>query len=128
MGTPAAVLGDRIMATCAGHQVPTPSGAPSPAPPMPFSAPVTTGCATSVLIAGKPAVVVGAAGTNTPPHVGLHPSDPHMAPPTQRGTVTTGSATVMVEGKPAAPTNSQAAVCLGQPGQVVGTASTVLIG
>lgn len=128
MGMPAAVLGDRINATCAGHQVPTPSGAPTVGPPMPFSAPVTTGCASTVLIGGKPAVVVGAAGTNTPPHVGLHASDPHLAPPTQRGTVTAGSGTVLVEGKPAAHSTSSATVCLGQPGQLVGSAADVLVG
>jgi hypothetical protein len=37
MGTPAAVLGDRISASCAGHQVPNPaSGVPQPGPPMPL--------------------------------------------------------------------------------------------
>ncbi|PZS32181.1 MAG: hypothetical protein DLM59_08615, partial [Pseudonocardiales bacterium] len=75
MGTPAAVAGDQVTGTCAIHQIPNPaSGAPQPGPPFPFSAPLTLGLATRTLIAGKPAVVVGASGLNTPPHVGLHPA------------------------------------------------------
>jgi uncharacterized Zn-binding protein involved in type VI secretion len=128
MGTPAAVLGDRISASCAGHQVPNPaSGVPQPGPPMPFSAPITTQCEPTVLIAGKPAAVVGAWGLNTPPHIGLHITDPFATPPTQRGSVTAGSPSVMIGGKPAARTGSACVVCFGAPGQVVGTASTVLI-
>lgn len=127
MGTPAAVMGDRIQATCVGHQIPAAAGAPAPAPPMPFSAPLIQNLATKVTIGGKPAAVVGSAGLNNPPHVGLHASDPHMAPPMQRGTVTQGSPTVMIEGKPAARTGSMCTVCLGQPGQLTGSASNVLI-
>ena len=73
MGVPAAVLGDKVQATCAIHLIPNPaSGAPQPGPPMPFSAPVTTGSCSTVLVAGKPVLVVGAQGMCTPPHVGLH--------------------------------------------------------
>src|SRR4051794_32614264 len=100
MGTPAAVMGDRIQGTCVGHQIPMGPGNPGPAPPLPFSAPVTQGLATKVLIGGKPAVVLGASGLNMPSHVGLHPSDPFMAPLMQKGTVLQGSATVLFEGKP----------------------------
>jgi uncharacterized Zn-binding protein involved in type VI secretion len=129
MGVPAVVMGDRIMGTCMGHQVPgPPTGNPIPAPPMPFSAPLLTGLATKVLIGGKPAAVVGSSGMNTPPHVGLHASDPFLAPPSQQGRVVAGSATVLIEGKPAAKTGGQCLICLGLPGQLVGTAATVLIG
>jgi uncharacterized Zn-binding protein involved in type VI secretion len=128
MGTPAAVMGDRINAVCAIHMIPGPVGAPMPAPPMPFSAPLLQGLATKVLIGGKPAAVQGSSGFNTPPHVGLHPSDPFMAPPQQRGTAMVGSTTVLVEGKPAARTGSACTVCAGLPGQLTGTAATVLIG
>lgn len=127
-GTPAAVMGDRIMGTCMGHQIPTPVGAPAPAPPMPFSAPLLQGLAVKVLIAGKPAAVVGSSGMNTPPHVGLHPSDPFMAPPMQQGRVVAGSTTVLIEGKPAAKTGGQCLICMGLPGNLVGSAATVLIG
>lgn len=129
MSRPAAVLGDRIMATCIGHQIPMGPGNPGPAPPLPFSAPVTDATSATVLIGGKPAVVVGSSGLNMPPHVGLHPSDPHMAPPTQRGTVTQGSATVLFENKPAGRTGDTCVVCLGAPiGKLVGSAANVLIG
>ena len=88
MGTPAAVMGDRITGTCAVHQIPNPaSGVPQPSPPLPFSAPLLTGLSTSVVIGGKPAAVVGSSGYNTPPHVGLHVSDPFVVPTLQEGRV-----------------------------------------
>ncbi len=129
MGQPAAVSGDQVTATCAVHQIPNPaSGVPQPAPPMPFSAPLLQGLATKVLIAGKPAAVQGSAGLNTPPHVGLHASDPFMVPLMQRTTVVKGSVTVLIEGRGAARTGDPCTVCAGAPGQLAGTASTVLIG
>jgi uncharacterized Zn-binding protein involved in type VI secretion len=85
------------------------------------------GCEPTVLIGGKPAAVVGANGLNTPPHVGLHPSDPHAVPAMQKGTITQGSPTVQFGGKPAARTGSACTVCFGSPGQLAGTASTVQI-
>ncbi len=129
MGTPAVVAGDRITAICAVHQVPNPaSGVPQPAPPLPFSAPLIQSLASSVLIGGKPAAVVGSSGLNTPPHVGLHVSDPFMAPPTQQGTVVAGSGTVLIENRPAAYTGASCTICAGLPGTLSGSAATVLIG
>ncbi len=129
MGTPAAVMGDRITATCNGHQIPNPaSGAPQPAPPMPFSAPLVQNLSTTVLIGGKAAVVAGSTGMNTPPHVGLHASDPFMVANTQQAVVASGSGTVFFDGKPAAKTGSSCTVCFGAPGQLAGSASNVLIG
>jgi uncharacterized Zn-binding protein involved in type VI secretion len=128
MGAPAVVLGDQITGVCATHVVPSPSGAPMPSPaPLPFTAPLTTGLATTVLVTGKPAAVQGASGMNTPPHVGLHPTDPFLTPPTQQGRVVTGSSTVYFNGRPAAYTGCQVTVCAGQPAQIAGTAATVLI-
>jgi uncharacterized Zn-binding protein involved in type VI secretion len=129
MGTPAVVSGDKITGMCATHLVPGPSGAPMPSPaPLPFSAPLTTGLAATVLIAGKPAATQGASGVNTPAHAGLHPSDPFLGPPTQQGRVVAGSGTVFFAGRPAAFTGCQVTSCSGAPGQVAGTASTVLVG
>ncbi|TMK50347.1 MAG: hypothetical protein E6G66_07645 [Actinobacteria bacterium] len=128
-GTPAAVMGDKIVGMCMGHQIPSPPvGNPGPAPPMPFSAPLLQGLATKVLIAGKPAAVAGSSGINTPPHVGLHVSDPFLVPMAQKGTVVVGSTTVLIEGKPAAKTGSQSIIDFGLPGNLIGTAATVLIG
>jgi uncharacterized Zn-binding protein involved in type VI secretion len=125
MGEPAAVMNDRIQGQCV-HLVPSPSGA-APSPPLPFSAPLLQGLATRVLVGGQPAAVQGSSGLNTPPHVGLHGTDPFMAPPQQRGTVLGGSMTVLFEGKPAAKTGSPCTCCL-VPGQLQGSATTVLVG
>jgi uncharacterized Zn-binding protein involved in type VI secretion len=122
-------MGDQIVGTCAIHLIPNPaSGVPQPSPPLPFAAPLLTGLATKTMITGKPAVVAGSSGINTPPHIGLHPSDPFMAPNLQQGQVVMGSTTVLIEGKPAARTGDQVLMCAGLPGQLVGSAATVLIG
>lgn len=128
MGAPAAVMGDKVTGLCVGHQMIGPVGNPQPAPPMPFSAALTLGLSTSVLIGGKPAAVVGSNGFCLPPHVGLHASDPFLAPPMQKGQVVSGSTTVLIEGKPAATATSQAMMCLGPAQALVATAATVLIG
>jgi uncharacterized Zn-binding protein involved in type VI secretion len=127
MGAPAIVMGDRITGICAIHQIPAAAGAPTPGPPMPFSAPITMGTVATVLIGGKPAVVMGCSGLNTPPHVGLHASDPFMAPPAQIGRVVSGSATVMFGGQPAVSATASCTCCV-TPGTLVPSVMTVLIG
>jgi uncharacterized Zn-binding protein involved in type VI secretion len=130
MASLAAVAGDRITATCGTHQIPNPSsGGPQPAPPLPFSAPLSQGLATTVLIAGKPAATVGSFGVNTPAHpVVLHASDPHAVPATQLGTVTSGASRVLIEGRPAAYAGAGCTVCFQLAGTLTGSAATVLIG
>jgi uncharacterized Zn-binding protein involved in type VI secretion len=128
MGAPAVVAGDKVMGVCAGHQIPSPVGAPMPAPPLPVSAPLTLGLAPTVLIGGKPAAVQGSSGYNMPPHVGLHPSDPKLVPLTQEAKVTRGSGTVQFEGKGAAYTGCTVTACMAPSAQVVGSGSTVLVG
>lgn len=129
MGQPAAVMNDRITGQCLSHQMPNPgTGAPQPAGPLGFSAPLLQGLAQSVLIGGKPAAVQGSFGMNTPPHLPpLHATDPYAMPSLQRGSVVRGSATVLFEGKPAAATGSSCTCCL-EPGQLQGSATSVLIG
>ncbi len=127
MGSPAIVMNDRIQGMCA-HQIPNPaSGIPQPSGPLPFSAPVTLGTQATVLVGGRPAAVMGSSGLNTPPHVGLHASDPYLAPPMQVGRIVSGSPTVLVGGQPAA-TASSSATCCATPGSLVPTVTTVLIG
>ena len=128
MGQPAAVQGDAIMGTCVGHMIPGAAGAPAPAPPMPFNAPLMMGLEMSVLIGGKPAAVMGSSGFNQPPHVGLHPSDPYLVPTAQEGKVTVGSATVMFGGAAAAHMGSMAMIDFGIPGNIMASAVDVLIG
>jgi uncharacterized Zn-binding protein involved in type VI secretion len=128
MGEPAAVMNDRISGQCLIHQIPNPaSGGPQPAGPLPFSSPLTQSLATSVLIGGKPAAVEGSWGWNTPVHPPLHPSDPFISPTSQRGSIRRGSSTVMFDGRRAAMTG-RPATCCQDPGQLTGSAATVLIG
>ncbi|HTS96575.1 MAG TPA: PAAR domain-containing protein [Streptosporangiaceae bacterium] len=129
MGTPAAVAGDQVTGTCLMHLIPNPAtGAPQPAPPLPFAAPVTVGLCRSVLIGGAPAAVVGGTGYNTPPHIGLDPADPFFAPPLQQAVITQGSTSVLLGGAPAARTGSQATCCARPAGTLAGSAASVLIG
>ena len=128
MGGPAVVAGDKIIGICAGHQIPGPVGSPIPGPPLPFSAPLTLSLASTVFVAGKPAAVEGSSGYNLPPHVGLHPSDQKFAPPTQEGKVSTGSSSVLFDGKAAAYTGCTVTGCLTAGPQVVGTGATVIVG
>src|SRR5262245_25629303 len=123
------VQGDKIQGQCATHQVPNPaSGAPQPSPsPLPFSAPLLMQLEMTVTIGGKPVAVVGSNGLNTPPHVGLHPSDPAFAPPLQKGTVMSGSPTVTAGGKPIATTSSQVTMCMQIPGQPISTVTDVTV-
>lgn len=129
MGSPAIVMGDKVTGVCAIHQIPNPaSGAPQPSPaPLPFSAPLLQGLSTKVLIGGKPAAVLGSSGYNTPPHVGLHATDPFMTPTLQVGRVISGSTTVLIESKPAATLSSSASCCVGS-GSLIPTVNDVLIG
>ena len=127
MSAPAIVMGDKITGICAIHQMPGPVGNPQPAPPMPFSAPLTLGLCNTVLIGGKPAAVVGASGYNMPPHVGLHPADPYMVPPMQVGRVVSGSPTVMFGGQPAVNATASATCCM-TPGSLVPTVTNVMVG
>ncbi len=128
MGSPAVVLGDQITGQCPLHLIPNPAtGIPQPSPPLPFSAPLTTGLCATVLIHGKPAAVMGSSGTNLPPHVGLHPADPFLVPTAQAGRIVSGSPTVLLGGLPAA-TAQSVATCCATPGQVMPTVADVLIG
>jgi uncharacterized Zn-binding protein involved in type VI secretion len=126
---PAAVVNDKIQATCAILMIPNPaSGAPQPSPPMPFSAPVTMGTCATVTIGGKATVVVGSQGLCTPPHAGLHPSDPYMVPATELGAVQKGSSSVTFGGQPAARSGDPCTACGMPGGTLMGTASDVMIG
>lgn len=129
MGQIAVVMGDKIVGACPVHQIPSPTGAPMPVAGLPFQSPLLQGLSTTVKIAGKFAAVQGSSGFNTPPHAGLHASDPALVPTQQKGQVVMGSATVRFDGKPAAYTGCSVTHCLPPiPGQVIGSGATVMIG
>jgi len=128
MGAPALVMNDRVTGQCPIHLIPNPAtGAPQPSAPLPFAAPLLTGLCETVLIDGKPAAVVGSSGYNTPPHIGLHPSDPYLPPAMQVGRLLSGSATVLFGGQPAGTAQSSCTCCV-TPGTISPSVTDVLIG
>lgn len=128
MGQPVVKMNDKVNGQCAMHQVPGPTGSPMPSPsPLPFSAPLTMSLATTVVVEGQPAAIQGSSGVNTPAHVGLHPSDQYLVPITQEAKVMVGSSTVFFDGKAAAYSGCQVQICFQLPGQVVGTATSVVV-
>jgi len=125
MGAPAAKKNDQIMGTCVGHLMPGPTGQIT-APPQPFMAPVDKQVARSVEIEGSPAVLAGESwGVCNPPHIGL--SDAWTAQLKQRGDITTGSQSVLVENKPLAHGNSQCTMCFGPATRLAATGFSVLV-
>jgi len=127
MGQPAAKQGDRVTATDM-HLVQPPSGSPVLVP-LPFSGPLDGGLSGDVNILGKPAATQGSTASNTPPHV---PSGgTFVNPPSNKGTVLTGSLTVRINGKPAARNGDRALTCNDPADLPVGTVvavGTVLVG
>src|ERR1051325_8241057 len=101
MGQPAAKQGDQIVATDT-HIVMIPSpGGPVPTPlPSPFTGMIDGALSGNVNIEGKPAAVQGSTATNQPSHIPA--GGPFQKPPSNQATIQLGSATVKINGKPAA--------------------------
>jgi uncharacterized Zn-binding protein involved in type VI secretion len=123
MPKPAAKKDDKIVATDT-HML---SGTPMH---LPFSGPLDGNLSPNVLVEHKPAAMVDSTATNTPRHVPL-PGTSFDHPPTNRGVVVAGSATVFIN-KRAAARDADAAKTCNDPvdlpvGHVVAS-STVLIG
>lgn len=112
MGQPAAKQGDQVTAIDM-HIVMVPSpGGPVPTPlPHPFNGMLNGGLSTNVNIMGLPAATVGSTATNQPPHLPTPPGTAFQIPPTNQATVMRGSATVMINGKPAARAGDQTQTC-----------------
>jgi uncharacterized Zn-binding protein involved in type VI secretion len=131
MSQPAAKQGDRVNAMDT-HIVLIPAavGAPVPTPvPHPFSGVLMQNLSTDVFIEGRAAAILGSVAINTPPHIPL--GGPFQRPPTNRGTIIAGSATVFINGKPAARAGDRATTCndpVDLPAGTVVATSTVLIG
>ena len=132
MGQAAAKQGDRVTATDT-HIVMVPSATgqiPTPLP-HPFSGIIQGQLSSDVNVMGRPAAVVGSTADNTPRHVPTPPGVGFQRPPTNRATITTGSATVRINGKPAARNGDTAVTCNDPVDLPVGTVvatGTVMIG
>lgn len=130
MGQPAARQNDPVQATDIHIiMVPSPGGAVPTPTPHPFNGQLLQGLSTDVMIDGLAAATQGSIAHNIPVHVPQ--GGPFQVPPTNQGTVQVGSATVLINGKPAARMNDQVLTCFdvpGAPGVIVGGSSTVLIG
>lgn len=130
MGQPAAKQGDQVIATDI-HIILIQAGpATVPTPlPHPFTGQIDGGLSSDVNIEGKPAAVQGSSATNTPSHVPQ--GGPFQKPPTNKATIMMGSATVLIDGKPAARNGDTAMTCNDPADLPVGTViavGTVLIG
>jgi uncharacterized Zn-binding protein involved in type VI secretion len=132
MGKMAAKQGDQIVAVDIHIvMVPSPSG-PVPTPlPHPFSGMLDGSLSQDVKIEGRPAATVGSTASNQPSHIPTPPGTVFQIPPTNQGTVMMGSATVMINGKPAARMGDLVQTCAdpapNPSGQLI-AAGTVMIG
>ena len=128
MGAFAVNKGTRVMGTCTTHLMPSGSGT-GPAGPRPFSAPISDGTISSVLIAGEPAAVINSLGYNDLPTHNDIVDAPFTAPKAQVGQIKSGSATVLIGGQAAATIKSTATCCKpAHTGKLVPGVPTVLIG
>ena len=133
MGQPAAKKNDQIVATDTHIvMVPSPPGSPVPTPlPHPFSGILDGALSPDVNIMKLAAATVGSTATNTPSHVPTPPGVSFQSPPSNQGTVETGSATVKINGKKAARNGDTADTCndpADLPAGTVVAAGTVRIG
>ena len=130
MGQPAAKQGDQVTGVDT-HIVMIPSpGGPVPTPlPHPFSGMLDGSLSSDVKIMGMPAAVVGSTASNMPPHIPQ--GGPFQMPPSNRGQIIMGSATVRINGKPAARNGDTVNTCNDPADMPVGTViavGTVMIG
>ncbi len=109
--------------------IPSPGG-PVPTPlPHPYTGQLDGSLSGDVNIDGMPAAVQGSTATNMPSHVPQ--GGPFQKPPSNRATVQLGSATVRINGKPAARNGDTAMTCndpADLPAGTVVAVSTVNIG
>jgi uncharacterized Zn-binding protein involved in type VI secretion len=128
MGQPAAKHGDQVVGIDVHIIISVALGVPVPVP-HPFMGLLDSGLSPDVNVMGKPAAAVGSSASNQPPHIPIGGS--FSKPPTNRGTIVSGSATVFINGQPAARAGDTALTCndpVDLPNGTVVAASTVLIG
>lgn len=128
MGMPAAKQSDQITAMDI-HLIQPPALGPPVPTPHPFKGEIDGGLSQNVNIMGKPAATQNSTATNKPPHVPI--GGTFVKPPANKGTIIMGSASVFINGKPAARNGDTALTCndpLDQPVGKVIAVSTVLMG
>jgi uncharacterized Zn-binding protein involved in type VI secretion len=132
MGQPAAKQGDKITATDTHIvMVPSPGGPVATPLPHPFVGLLNGNLSANVKIQNMAAATVGSIADNAPPHIPTPPGTTFQSPPTNKGQIMKGSATVMINNKPAARNGDMAQTCNDPTPMPVGTVvavSTVLIG
>ena len=102
MGQPAAKQGDKIVGTDTHIVlVPSASGSVPDTLPHAFSGILDGGLSSDVNIEKLPAATVSSTATNTPPHIPTPPGVSFANPPKNQGKIIKGSATVMINNKPA---------------------------
>lgn len=132
MGQNAAKQGDRIVATDIHIVlVPSASGTTPVTLPHPFIGFIDGNLSSDVNIMGQPAATVNSTATNTPNHIPTPPGTSFQTPPTNQGSIQSGSNTVLINGKPAARAGDKALTCNDPQdlpvGEVIAT-STVFMG
>lgn len=128
MGQPAAKQGDSITAMDVHIIITAALGVPAPVP-HPFNGILTGSLSGNVRILGLPAATQGSTATNTPPHIPL--GGTFAKPPSNQATILTGSATVRINGQPAARAGDTALTCndpVDLPAGTVVASGTVRIG
>jgi len=130
MGLPAAKQGDKVFATDIHIQmVPSPGG-PVPTPlPSPFIGTLDGSLSSDVNVEGKAAATQGSTATNTPQHIPA--AGPFQKPPGNQAAVQKGSASVFINGKPAARMGDPATTCndpADLPAGTVVASGTVFVG
>lgn len=133
MGQPGAKKGDQVLATDTHIvMVPAPPAPPVPTPlPHLFTGILGGGLSSDVKIMGQPAATVDSTADNTPPHIPTPPGTAFQSPPSNKGTIKMGSATVKINGKAAARNGDKAETCNDPSDMPVGTViavGTVMIG
>lgn len=127
MGMPAARKGDRVTASDT-HFIVTPPGPVVPVPHQ-FAGGLDGGLSGNVRIGGEPAAVLGSTASNQPPHI---PNGGTFArQPANSGTVSGGSATVRINGRPAARSGDPVMTCndpVDVPAGTISAGGTVRIG
>ena len=131
MGQLAAKEGDQIVATDTHIiLIPAAAGATVPMPlPHPFTGMIDGELSSDVKIMRKPAATVDSTATNTPSHIPQ--GGPFQSPPSNKGTIKMGSATVKINGKDAARNGDMAETCNDPADMPVGqviAVGTVFIG